>query len=114
MGADKAALGKTPTDVWWHTIVSPNGREKTGYATQKPEALLRQILDSCTEEGDLCADFFCGSGTLAATAQQMGRKWIACDAGRLAIAETEKRMWNLGAQFSMVEATFFRLPIMPR
>ncbi|MBQ5797487.1 MAG: site-specific DNA-methyltransferase, partial [Firmicutes bacterium] len=92
-------------DVWAIDMVGRTSSERTGYATQKPEALLRQILDSCTEEGDLCADFFCGSGTLAATAQQMGRKWIACDAGRLAIAETEKRMWNLGAQFSMVEAT---------
>ena len=92
-------------DVWAIDMVGRTSSERTGYATQKPEALLRQILDSCTEEGDLCADFFCGSGTLAATAQQMGRKWIACDAGRLAIAETEKRMWNLGAQFAMVEAT---------
>ena len=92
-------------DVWAIDMVGRTSSERTGYATQKPEALLRQILDSCTEEGDLCADFFCGSGTLAATAQQMGRKWIACDAGRLAIAETEKRMWNLSAQFAMVEAT---------
>lgn len=92
-------------DVWQIDMVGRTSSERTGYATQKPEALLRQILESCTEEGDLCADFFCGSGTLAATAQQMGRRWIACDAGRLAVAETEKRMWNLGAQFSMIEKT---------
>ena len=92
-------------DVWAIDMVGRTSSERTGYATQKPEALLRQILESCTEEGDLCADFFCGSGTLPATAEQMGRKWIGCDAGRLAVAETEKRMWNLGAKFSMIEAT---------
>ena len=91
-------------DVWQIDMVGRTSSERTGYATQKPEALLRQILDSCTEEGDLCADFFCGSGTLAATAEQMGRRWIACDAGRLAVAETEKRLWNLSASFEMVEA----------
>ena len=96
-------------DVWAIDMVGRTSSERTGYATQKPEALLRQILESCTEEGDLCADFFCGSGTLAATAEQMGRKWIACDAGRLAVAETEKRMWNLGADFSMIEATPSRM-----
>jgi len=90
-------------DVWQIDMVGRTASERTGYATQKPEALLRQILESCTEEGDLCADFFCGSGTLPATAQQMGRRWIACDAGRLAVAETEKRLWNLGAGFTVWE-----------
>ena len=92
-------------DVWAIDMVGRTSSERTGYATQKPEALLRQILESCTEEGDLCADFFCGSGTLASTAEQMGRKWIACDAGRLAVAETEKRLWKQGASFDVYEAS---------
>lgn len=91
-------------DVWQIDMVGRTSSERTGYATQKPEALLRQILESCTEEGDLCADFFCGSGTLPAVAQQMGRRWIACDAGRLAAAQTQKRLWNLGADFTVWEA----------
>lgn len=90
-------------DVWQIDMVGRTASERTGYATQKPEALIRQILESCTEEGDLCADFFCGCGTLPATAQQMGRRWIACDSGRLAVAETEKRLWKLGADFSVWE-----------
>ena len=68
VGAEKAARGKTPTDVWWHTIVSPNSREKTGYATQKPEALLRRIISASCPEGGLVADLFGGSGKSVLTA----------------------------------------------
>lgn len=91
-------------DVWQIDMVGRTSAERTGYATQKPEQLLRQILESCTEENDLCADFFCGSGTLPAAAKQLSRRWIACDSGRLAVEETEKRMWTAGDSFSVFEA----------
>lgn len=74
-------------DVWQIDMVGRTSSERTGYATQKPEALLERILSCSSREGDLCADFFCGSGTLAAVAQRMNRRWICCDHGRMA-AET--------------------------
>jgi len=61
---EKAARGKLPTDVWWHTIVPTNGREKTGYPTQKPEGIIRRMVSASTRPGDWCLDFFAGSGTL--------------------------------------------------
>ncbi|WP_419824352.1 DNA methyltransferase [Anoxybacterium hadale] len=79
-------------DVWQINMVGRTSAERTGYATQKPEQLIERILESCTREGDLCADFFCGSGTLPATADRMGRRWIACDLGALAAVNTQKRM----------------------
>ncbi|WP_130863413.1 DNA methyltransferase [Bacilliculturomica massiliensis] len=86
-------------DVWQIDMVGRTASERTGYATQKPEALLAQILESCTREGDLCADFFCGSGTLAAAAQRLGRRWICCDSGKLAAAAVKKRMARQSADF---------------
>ena len=79
-------------DVWQINMVGRTSAERTGYATQKPEQLIERILESCTREGDLCADFFCGSGTLSAAADRMGRKWISCDIGELAAVNTHKRM----------------------
>jgi DNA modification methylase len=79
-------------DVWQINMVGRTSAERTGYATQKPEQLIERILESCTREGDLCADFFCGSGTLPAAADRMGRRWIACDIGELAAVNTHKRM----------------------
>lgn len=79
-------------DVWQINMVGRTSAERTGYATQKPEQLIERILESCTREGDLCADFFCGSGTLPAVADRMGRRWIACDLGELAAVNTHKRM----------------------
>jgi site-specific DNA-methyltransferase (adenine-specific) len=68
---EKAARGKLPTDVWWHTIVSPTGREKTGYPTQKPEGVLRRIVDASSRPGDWCIDPFAGSGTLGAADRRL-------------------------------------------
>ena len=65
---EKAARGKLPTDVWWHTIVPTAGSEKTGYPTQKPEGVLRRIVQASTRPGDWCLDFFAGTGTLGAVA----------------------------------------------
>jgi site-specific DNA-methyltransferase (adenine-specific) len=76
---ERAARGKLPTDVWWHTIVSPTGREKTGYPTQKPLGVLRRIVQASSREGDWCLDFFAGSGTLGAAAQELGRRCVLCD-----------------------------------
>ena len=82
-------------DVWHIDMVGRTSSERTGYATQKPEALLARILACSTREGDLCADFFCGSGTLAAAAQKMNRRWICCDQGKLAVSATYRRIAEL-------------------
>ncbi|MCI5898071.1 MAG: site-specific DNA-methyltransferase [Anaerovoracaceae bacterium] len=91
-------------DVWQIDMVGRTSSERTGYVTQKPEALLMRILESCTREGDLCADFFGGSGTLAAAAEKMGRRWISCDSGRLATVNTYGRMAAQQAAFDLYEA----------
>ncbi len=89
---EKAALGKLPTDVWWHTIVSPMGKEKTGYATQKPEGILRRIVQASSNEGDWVLDFFAGSGTTGAVAQQLGRRFIVVDQNPEAIDVMRRRL----------------------
>jgi site-specific DNA-methyltransferase (adenine-specific) len=76
---EKAARGKFPTDVWWHTIVSPTGKEKTGYATQKPEGILRRIIQASSNPGDWVLDFFAGSGTTGAVAAKLGRRFVLVD-----------------------------------
>ena len=76
---EKVEKGKLPTDVWWHTIVSPTGKEKTGYPTQKPVGILRRIIQASSKEGDVVLDFFAGSGTTGFVANQLGRKFILVD-----------------------------------
>jgi len=90
--AEKAARGKLPTDVWWHTIVPTNGREKTGYPTQKPEGVLRRIVQASTAPGDWCLDFFAGSGTLGAVARELGRHYVLIDSNPEAVAVMAKRL----------------------
>ena len=92
VGAEKAARGKTPTDVWWHTIVSPTGKEKTGYATQKPLGILERIVRVHSNPGDLVLDFFAGSGTTGAAAARHGRAFCMVDESAEAIAVMEKRL----------------------
>lgn len=82
---EKAALGKLPTDVWWHTIVPTNGKEKTGYPTQKPEGIIRRMVTASTVEGDTVLDFFAGSGTSGAVATKLGRKTILVDNNEKAV-----------------------------
>ncbi|MDQ0258472.1 site-specific DNA-methyltransferase (adenine-specific) [Sinomonas atrocyanea] len=82
---EKRELGKLPTDVWWHTIVSPTGREKTGYPTQKPEGLVRRMVAASSRPGDWVLDFFAGSGTLGAVAQRLGRRFVCIDANPQAV-----------------------------
>jgi site-specific DNA-methyltransferase (adenine-specific) len=76
---EKVARGKRPVSVMWHTIVSPTGREKTGYPTQKPEGLLRRFVQASSRPGDLCLDPFAGSGTLGAVAAKLGRRYLLID-----------------------------------
>jgi DNA modification methylase len=89
---EKAARGKLPTSVWWHTIVSPTGREKTGYPTQKPEALLRRMVQASSRRGDLCLDPFAGSGTLGAAAAALGRRYLLIDERPEAVAVMRRRL----------------------
>lgn len=79
-------------DVWEIPVINPMAHERIGYPTQKPEALLERIIKASSNEGDLVADFFCGSGTTAAVAEKLGRKWIVSDLGKFAIHTTRKRM----------------------
>jgi site-specific DNA-methyltransferase (adenine-specific) len=90
--AQKAARGKLPTDVWWHTIVSPTGREKTGYPTQKPEGVVRRMLQASSRPGDWVLDFFAGSGTLAAVAASTGRRYVLVDSHQDAVAVIRRRL----------------------
>ncbi len=89
---EKAARGKLPTDVWWHTIVPTTGREKTGYPTQKPEGVLRRIVQASSRPGDRVLDFFAGSGTTGAVASALGRDAVLVDANPEAIAVMRERM----------------------
>lgn len=89
---EKAARGKLPTDVWWHTIVSPTGLEKTGYATQKPEGILRRIIQASSAPGDWVLDFFAGSGTTGAVAASLGRRFVLVDEHPDAIAIMRERL----------------------
>jgi site-specific DNA-methyltransferase (adenine-specific) len=89
---EKAERGKLPTDVWWHTIVSPTGREKTGYPTQKPEGIVRRMVEASTRRGDWCLDFFAGSGTLGAVARKLGRRYVLIDSNPEAVAVATRRL----------------------
>jgi site-specific DNA-methyltransferase (adenine-specific) len=92
VGPEKAARGKLPTDCWWYTIVSPTGKEKTGYPTQKPEGLVRRMLQASTRPGDWCLDPFAGSGTLGAVAQALGRRYVLIDSSREAVEIASRRL----------------------
>ena len=107
---EKVALGKLPTDVWWHTIVSPTGREKTGYPTQKPEGLLRRAVAASSREGDWVLDFFAGSGTLGAVAAKLNRKFVCVDANPQAIEVMEQRLGHAAAVVVPVKAAAAKKP----
>ena len=91
-GAEKAAKGKTPTDVWWQTIVPTNGREKTGYPTQKPLPIIERIIKVHSNPGDIVVDFFAGSGTTGEAAAKHGRGFILAEQNRQAIRIMQKRL----------------------
>ena len=91
--------GQMVQNVWVDIpIVNPMAEERVDYPTQKPEALLERIIKASSNEGDLIADFFCGSGTTAAVAEKLGRKWIATDLGKFGIHTTRKRMIGVQRQ----------------
>jgi site-specific DNA-methyltransferase (adenine-specific) len=95
VGPEKAARGKTPTDVWWLTIVSPTGKEKTGYPTQKPVKLLERIVRVHSDPGDLVLDFFAGSGTTGEAAARLGRDYLLVDENPAAIEVMARRLsWD--------------------
>lgn len=99
VGPEKAAKGKTPTDTWWHTIVSPNGKEKTGYPTQKPRGVIDRIVNVHSQPGDLLLDFFAGSGTLGESALALGRRCILMDSNPEALLVMEKRFAGADAEW---------------
>ena len=92
VGPEKAARGKLPTDVWWHTIVSPTGREKTGYPTQKPAGVLRRIVTASSRPGDWVLDFFAGSGTTGAVSAELGRRFVCVDSNPEAVDVMRQRL----------------------
>jgi site-specific DNA-methyltransferase (adenine-specific) len=103
VGPEKAARGKLPTDVWWHTIVPTTSREKTGYPTQKPLGILKRIISASSKPGDLVLDFFAGSGTTGAACLELGRRFVLADSNPEAIDVMRQR-------FKDAEVAFETLP----
>jgi site-specific DNA-methyltransferase (adenine-specific) len=99
VSAEKAARGKLPTDVWWHTIVPTNSAEKTGYPTQKPAGVLRRILLASSRPGDWVLDFFAGSGTTGAVAAELGRRFVLVDENPEAITVMRQRLGGEGVRY---------------
>jgi site-specific DNA-methyltransferase (adenine-specific) len=99
VSAEKAARGKLPTDVWWHTIVPTNSAEKTGYPTQKPAGVLRRILLASSRPGDWVLDFFAGSGTTGAVAAELGRRFVLVDENPEAITVMRQRLGVEGVRY---------------
>ncbi len=99
---EKVERGKLPTDVWWHTIVSPTGKEKTGYPTQKPEGVLRRIIQASSKPGDMVLDFFAGSGTTGAVAHKLGRNFTLVDQNPESIEVIIKRLNAIDASYQVL------------
>ena len=102
---EKADRGKLPTDVWWHTIVSPTGAEKTGYPTQKPVGILRRIVQASSNPGDAVLDFFAGSGTTGAVAASLGRDFVLVDQNPEALAVMRRRFEGSEATVTFEQAS---------
>ena len=100
---EKIEKGKLPTDVWWHTIVSPTGKEKTGYPTQKPVGILRRIIQASSKPGDVVLDFFAGSGTTGFVANELGRRFILVDQNPESIEVIKTRIPK--SDFRVIDAT---------
>ncbi len=100
VGKEKSDRGKLPTDTWWHTIVPTNGKEKTGYPTQKPLGIIRRIILASSNPGDMVLDFFAGSGTTGAVCAELGRNCILIDNNPEAISIMKERL-GLFAQCSI-------------
>jgi site-specific DNA-methyltransferase (adenine-specific) len=96
---EKAARGKLPTDVWWHTIVATSGAEKTGYPTQKPAGVLRRIVQASSAPGRRVLDFFAGSGTTGAVARDLGRHFVLVDDNPEALEVMRRRLGDDGVDY---------------
>ncbi len=95
--------GSIPKDWWKIEMLNSNSRERVGFDTQKPESLLERIIKASSNEGDLVADFFCGSGTTLAVAEKLGRCWIGCELGKVGIQVTRARLVEVGAKPFLIE-----------
>jgi site-specific DNA-methyltransferase (adenine-specific) len=104
VSAEKATRGKRPTDVWFHTIVPTNGREKTGYPTQKPEGVMRRIVAASSRPGGWCLDPFAGSGTLGAVCRTLGRRFVLIDSNPVAIEVIRDRLEERGGSRAVEDA----------
>ena len=104
VGKEKAKRGKLPTDTWWHTIVSPTGKEKTGYPTQKPLGIMRRIIAASSNPGDMVLDFFAGSGTTGIAAAELNRVFTLVDANPEAIEVMRTRFANIEVEFEAFSA----------
>ncbi len=100
VGPEKAARGKLPTDTWWHTIVPTNGKERTGYPTQKPLGIVRRIIQASSKPGDMVLDFFAGSGTFGDAAYELGRRFVLID-------DNEEAVEVMAGRFAEMEAVSF-------
>jgi DNA modification methylase len=98
---DEETPGAPMSDVWDIGIIAPIAKERVGYPTQKPETLLRRVIESASRPGDLVADFFMGSGTTGVVAHKLGRRFIGCDVGRVALHAARKRLLGAGASFEV-------------
>ena len=96
---EKRERGKFPTDVWWHTIVATNGKEKTGYPTQKPLGVMRRVLQASANPGDVVLDFFAGSGTTGEAALERGCNFILMDQNEEAIKVMKKRFADVDVEY---------------
>jgi len=110
VGEEKARRGKTPTDVWWHTIVPPGGRERTGYPTQKPLGILERIVRVHSNPGELAVDFFAGSGTLGVAAARLGRDFLLVDENPEAIRVMAQRLEDWPVEWVGCEAALAGSP----
>ena len=99
VGPEKAARGKLPTDVWWHTIVPTNSREKTGYPSQKPLGIVRRAVAASSRPGDRVLDFFAGSGTTGEAARKLGRRFVLVDSSREAVEVMRRRLGEDGVRY---------------
>jgi len=108
--AEKAERGKVPTDVWWHTIVPTNGKEKTGYPNQKPEGILRRVVQASSSPDGWVLDFFAGSGTTGAVARQLGRRTVLIDNNPEALAVMQRRLGTSGITYLDVQGEHLTCP----
>src|ERR1700733_7043512 len=104
VGKEKAERGKTPTDVWWHTIVPTNGHEKTGYPTQKPLGILNRIVKVHSRPDDDVLDFFAGSGTTGEAAARHGRGFVLVDDNPEAVRIARDRLSEFEPEFQVFPA----------